>query len=131
MKSEMQIPRFYLEGHIFFLCTLILYIVFKKKSSEGCGIPADEIDQVKTGEEFLDLLQSYGIISRFHVTYLPWLLRKADGGRDLVKDWKQIDQAESLFVSHMPALPKGVYTLCSIVVFITLTFILKQRKCQV
>ncbi|XP_072038613.1 uncharacterized protein [Amphiura filiformis] len=74
------------------------------------------MDGAKTGEEFLDLLQSYGIISRFHVTYIPWLLHKADGGRDLVKDWRDIEKKipppkSSLFVSNLPTLPTGNFRI--------------------
>ncbi|XP_072038610.1 uncharacterized protein [Amphiura filiformis] len=93
----------------------VLYDVKERAKQEGCGIPAAEVDAAKTGEEFLDLLQSYGLISRFHVTYIPWLLRKADGGRDVVKDWKDIEKKipppSSLFVSNLPALPKGHFRL--------------------
>ena len=65
---------------------------------------------VKTAQQFLDILQMYGMISLVHTSYIPWLMEHADGYVDveLRKTWFATENkrpTRNANVAHMPDIP--------------------------
>ena len=92
---------------MYFLCSHV-------GEKNSLGILKETMANVETGEQLLDVLQSHGMISHFHTSYIPWLLKGADVNKKLMEDWKSIEatRPQDLSLFHMPDIPEtGIWVL--------------------